>query len=604
MINIQFLCTANFRFFVRAVPIFLIAALFATPFETAIATTSIQNNQNKDCPIRDISKDPTRAPEYPKRFQFNFGAITEAAPGEASVSNCVTVTGLQGLSKLNVFKNTQISINRGAWQSGTVPISEGDTIQLKTIASSVPGESLTESLAFNFNPTSYNAELWAEFRIWTANTGRDPTTFSVGPARAYKEVSEIADKLVAGDIVELDPGQYKPFILKKSGTSRSPITIRGQAGQARPVISGNNVGADFEGTTVEFYHSHHVILENVEVTGGREVCIRIRADQVSIRNVFVHDCDAHGILGTDTGNGTNIIDRSEVARVGRAAVAGGKLKHAIYGASDRDQFPDAVLRVQHSFVHQFRGNGIKSRCNRNEIYFNWVESLDDPVSFYNLQLVGYQEYQTLRPLVSDIVGNVFIVNSGNFMQLGSDGTGGSRGRYRLVNNTIVFSNSDAPNRFGPYSKLLRLDGELESVYLQNNAFFRQNAAPYQGTIISVGASIPVKWNTGKALISGTNNSFAAGSQLGTIALNEFKNTIFSSSGLASLKLSELDLTPIANSSTAKSGEKLSKLSSDYSIPNSLDTIRFKTPSKRPTSGELLVPVARTPDSVLPIGSAQ
>ena len=47
--------------------------------------------------------------------------------------------------------------------------------------------------------------------------------------------------------------------------------------------------------------------------------------------------------------------------------------------------PGSVFRMEHCWVHDGNGgNGVKSRAERNEIYYNWIEG-----SYYHeLELIG------------------------------------------------------------------------------------------------------------------------------------------------------------------------------------------------------------------------
>src|SRR5690606_26926284 len=109
-------------------------------------------------------------------------------------------------------------------------------------------------------------------------------------------------------------------------------------------------------------------------------------------DVFVHDCDRHGILGADAGSGTVVFDRVEVTRSG-AELKGESLKHGLYVATDYHGYPGSKLKIIQSYFHDNGGNAIKSRAERAEVYFNWVESRDAPGAYYTLEIIGFQEYQ-------------------------------------------------------------------------------------------------------------------------------------------------------------------------------------------------------------------
>ena len=54
-------------------------------------------------------------------------------------------------------------------------------------------------------------------------------TYRVGPDEQLSKVSEIADKLEAGDVVEITGDITDAFTLTAHGTKDKPITIRGNA---------------------------------------------------------------------------------------------------------------------------------------------------------------------------------------------------------------------------------------------------------------------------------------------------------------------------------------------------------------------------------------
>ena len=54
-------------------------------------------------------------------------------------------------------------------------------------------------------------------------------------------------------------------------------------------------------------------------------------------------------------------------------------------ATDEVTYPGSVFRMQHNYVHDANGgNAVKSRAQRNEIYFNWIEG----ALYHELELIG------------------------------------------------------------------------------------------------------------------------------------------------------------------------------------------------------------------------
>ncbi len=48
--------------------------------------------------------------------------------------------------------------------------------------------------------------------------------------------------------------------------------------------------------------------------------------------------------------------------------------HQIYMATDESAHPGSVFRMQFCYMHDGAGgNNVKSRSERNEIYYNWIE---------------------------------------------------------------------------------------------------------------------------------------------------------------------------------------------------------------------------------------
>ena len=171
--------------------------------------------------------------------------------------------------------------------------------------------------------------------------------------------------------------------------------------------------------------------------------------------------------------------------------------------------------MQYSYVHDNGGgHAVKSRAERNEIYYNWIESPNlhaieligpDPGSFPNSMTLAQVEAVARED--SDVVGNVIRKKStetGHLIRIGSDETGRSKGRYRFVNNTFITSAS--PNT----GSAIRVYDEIDSLEVHNSAFFRPNGGSGQLAIELVRTSEAI----GSPQYAGSNNCFPAGSTLG------------------------------------------------------------------------------------------
>jgi hypothetical protein len=159
-----------------------------------------------------------------------------------------------------------------------------------------------------------------------------------------------------------------------------------------------------------------------------------------------------------------------------------------------------VFRLQHNYIHSAKGgNNVKTRSGRNEIYYNWIEG----ARYHDIELIGPDladndnMTEDSKREDSDVVGNVVIASSnGSAIRLGGDGTGQTKGRYRVVNNTfILLNNSDG----------LRGNDAIETVELYNNIFYKGSAQ--QADVFSEG---DVEWVGNVRRVKGSNNFIPAG----------------------------------------------------------------------------------------------
>jgi hypothetical protein len=360
-------------------------------------------------------------------------------------------------------------------------------------------------------------------------------TYQVGPTRTYQKLQDVAALLAPGDLVEVDGNATYPgdLILTRPGTVVNKITIRGlRVNGLRPVLSGGT-------NTIEFRLSDHYIFEGFDVTGGSFRGIYHHADDITIRDTVVHDCPAHGILGADTGSGSLTLEYVEIYHCGN-----GTGQHPLYMATDEFAHPGSVFRMQYCYLHdQNGGNNIKSRAERNEIYYNWVSG-----GFYGeIELIGPDPHgnhdvntDTARE-DSDVVGNVFqhIATQGTRMaRVGGDGTGYTKGRYRFVNNTFIL-------RQGQTSPGIEVFQGIESLEVHNNVFFRVGGAPIDKIVYET----RVKWVAGR-VSTGSNNWVPTGSALIPTA---WTGTVFGTNP-GFTNISTYDVRPIATSPLVNAGD--------------------------------------------------
>lgn len=323
-------------------------------------------------------------------------------------------------------------------------------------------------------------------------------TYQVGPGRTYTTLQAVAPLLNPGDLVEVDGNATYPgdLIFTRPGTVVNKITIRGiRVNGLRPIISGGT-------NTVEFRLSDHYVFESFDVTGGSFRGIYHHAHDITIRDTVIHDCPAHGLLGADTDSGSLTLEYVEIHHCGN-----GTGQHPLYMATDEFAHPGSVFRMQYCYLHdQNGGNNIKSRAERNEIYYNWVSG-----GFYGeIELIGPDPHGNKKVTTdtaredSDVVGNVFqhIATQGTRMaRVGSDGTGETKGRYRFVNNTFIL-------RQGQVSPAVEIFEGIDSLEMHNNVFFRVGGAPIDKMVLET----RTRWVAGR-VSTGSNNWIPTGSAL-------------------------------------------------------------------------------------------
>jgi hypothetical protein len=321
-------------------------------------------------------------------------------------------------------------------------------------------------------------------------------TYRVGTSTDadFRQLSELP-ALGPGDLVEiegdLDYTGGVVFDFAWDGTAAMPVTIRGLAtGASRPrIVGGMN--------TIELQGDHYV-LENLDISGGARRCVFHHADDITLRDSVVHDCARQGILGADNDSGSLTLERVEVHHAG-----GGTQDHQIYMATDELAHPGSVFRMIGCWIHDANGgNNVKSRAERNEIRFNWIEG----AYYHELELIGPDPAggvpeDTARE-DSDVVGNVFVKRGTNeafaVVRFGGDGTGQSLGRYRFAFNTVIV----AP---GSTAAVFRLFSGLESVEMHGNVFAMRG-----GGAVNLLREVEAEWVRGR-LVAGTNNWVSTGS---------------------------------------------------------------------------------------------
>ncbi len=424
-------------------------------------------------------------------------------------------------------------------------------------------------------------------------------TFLVGPGRPHTTLNQLFDDaaidLNGGDLVLVDYAEYNGgnIILRSNdgGAPGNRLTIRGvrDAQGRRPVLRGGT-------NTIEFRLANHVVFEGFEVTGtgdtqtGTFRCIYHHSHDVVIRDVLVRDCPRNGVLGADTDSGSLTIEFSEIRNAGSR-----DFNHAIYMSTDQVVYPGSVFRLQYSHVHDSRfddnvngGNLIKSRAERNEIYYNWLEDAFQ----HELELIGPDPdgvasswTQSLVREDSDVVGNVIVHTSATpfVIRVGGDGTSGTGdtlGRYRFVNNTIVGRGSATT------LSMFRTHFGILSLHLHNNVLWREG----NGTLRVWREETPTNWVNG-VQIAGSHNWIKTGATFVPAALT---NTLFGADpGFGDL--GSLNLVPNASSPLLDSATSSTAPPTDFVNP-------LAVPMQHPSRPSVLAPILRPVSGPLDIGA--
>ena len=393
-------------------------------------------------------------------------------------------------------------------------------------------------------------------------------TYQVGPSRTYASLNDVQSLLAAGDVVEVDGDATYPgdIHMRNDATAGAPIILRGIPINGRmPVLSGGS-----EWTIL--LQGDHYVFDGFEVTGGPEYCVVHKAHDITIRNTIVHDCPKHGILGTDAESGSLTIENCEVFRCGM-----GEGKHQLYIATDETMHPGSVFRLQFTYVHDATGgHNVKSRAERNEIYFNWIEGAE----YHGLDLIGPDgQDPDLAREDSDVVGNVVITTTRwQVARIGGDATGMTAGRYRFANNTFVLGQEGYV--------AIRLQESVESVELYNNVFFGTGEEPVE----VIRHSEPIGPSP---VIRGSNNWVRDD----WIEIPDGCSGTIMGSDPGFADLAGFDFRPVAGSALIGAGTAASTASDGQAFPNPLMEPTFVPPYRSwvPSGSEIVRPQTGTVD---------
>ncbi|MEM6789261.1 MAG: hypothetical protein AAF928_12945 [Myxococcota bacterium] len=405
------------------------------------------------------------------------------------------------------------------------------------------------------------------------------TTYQVGPTADHPDVQSLMQSvtLAAGDVVEVEGDHLYPGDLwlreEAQGEPGNPIVFRGlrKNGQ-RPRLQG--VGTEQWHDMVVFLAGNHMVFEGFEIIGDDDTshsCIITQGDDIVIRDVWVHGCAGQGILATDWGTGDLTIEYSEFSDNGS-----GNFYHSIYVTTDQDLYPGSRVRIQFNYVHDLSGGlAIKSRAERGEVYFNWIEGA--PLNA--LDLIGPDADADDAREDTDVVGNV-IYYDGIYAaaRIGDDGTNGTDGRYRFAYNTFVI---DGPG------VVFRPQVNIDALEVYNNVFIALNGAtPRMYDEVEYSGTPPV--------VMGSHNFIGAAF---TAIPSEFTETLTGEPGLADP--AGFDFRPVEGSLLIDAGTT-SPFGPERALPNPLTQLDYVPPPR--VDAPAGMPYARNPNGMPDIGA--
>ncbi|MBL8026475.1 MAG: T9SS type A sorting domain-containing protein [Fibrobacteres bacterium] len=332
--------------------------------------------------------------------------------------------------------------------------------------------------------------------------------YNVGPGKQYSTLQSVSGLLNGGDTVLVagDTTYNGGVVFNRPGRTDAPIFVKGVTiNGRRPLIKGATNTVHF--ATAWPYNgggADNYIFENFDITEGTFRGIFLQANNLTIRNVKVFNCVAHGILAADQGSGNITLEGVELYGCGS-----GSSQHQIYVTTDQVHFPGSVFKMRFCYLHDAKGgNNVKSRSERNEIHYNWIEG----AYYHELELIGPdpgglddlpQWNPRLKREDSEVIGNVLIKKATQYsnpvdfsiVRFGGDGTGESHGRYVVTNNTMICAGA----------AVFRLFDSLESVAAYNNVIYRSGGAP------NIMRTAEAEWTTGVQQFTGSNNWIVTGS---------------------------------------------------------------------------------------------
>jgi hypothetical protein len=346
--------------------------------------------------------------------------------------------------------------------------------------------------------------------------------YDIGPGKQYERLEDFNwDRLRPGDTVRIhwkkEPYAEK-LVIRRSGTPRMPIVIKGVPGPSRelPVIDGRR--AKHFQDMMEPLHARrglivvgddapadHIVIEGLEIRnannaekfewGGKQIGYADNAAGIFLHkgiNVRIRGCKIHSCcMGVLTSYYPDVDDLSLTGNFiyDNGDFRGDRWGHNVYLCAGK-----TLVAFNRFGELRSDGNNIKDRSGETIIRYNWIEGGKSR----QIDMVESEKYQRADAFV---YGNVIVqgrnVLNPKMILFGGD-VGGSRG------GTLHFFNNTVHAASGKLDAFLVLNTINCIAVLQNNYMLG-------GTTI---------W-AGKGRVTGANNLFPHGSN--TLG---FENTLF------------------------------------------------------------------------------
>ncbi len=480
---------------IKSLPILLLLLI-----NTSHASPSPTDLQGEKCVEKDISNYL-----WGVRHGAGIPAQIEVEPS-TTLLECIILKGVGKYPLTFSDKKIETSLNGSDYiVNQKIQVKDGDTLRFRVQAPRKYGASKVYRLTFKESDPERRRNIFRiRWPVQTSNNSRKPKIWKVGPSSSkYREISDILTNLRAGDTILLESEvRYKPFEAKNiSGTSTLPIKLLSDTTdpRKRPVFSG---GIDRFDWTIGLTNSHNWIIENVILQDGG-ICFRHSSNNTTLKKVLIRNCKT-GILATDHNSGHLSLYNIEIYNTG------GKIKnrpwnHGIYVASDQHTFPGATFTIKNSYLHDNRGNTIKSRFQNTLIANNWIEAGADKEARYLVETIGYDGRYDLKGQHHEISHNVLLhKRPGLGARVGGDGKSPSRGEANFHDNLyLVDKNFNQP--------LIRTFQGLRALNFQHNKLiFLDNSREI--TVITDELT-DNQWTDGTPYITITNNQLFPGINL-------------------------------------------------------------------------------------------